>query len=330
MIEPSDLTQFYYKKSRLQQLKGFCYTYQEKSVTKASERMGLGVATVTIQIKSLEEDLNTELFKRVKNKLIPTEKGDMFYKMALPIIQSTDGLFRKFLIEASEIENNRIRIGSYHVVFSYILPKKIKQLLSSFPKTKFLFKSVSKSLAYEELKNNNLDIVIYPIEENEKIPFEFKSIGSFEYDLVLVLNKKHPLAKKPAKQITKKDIGSSNLFNLTKTITTGNPWVNFSKKYDVGNPWMAFSKKYNIQVNIEFENGAWGMVKEAIKENIGIGIMSKNFINKSDKNLIIKPIDHLFSNPKFKIIIRKSGYITKSTEELIRLLKLDYSLSDAN
>ncbi|MFC1659416.1 LysR family transcriptional regulator [Pseudomonadota bacterium] len=308
MIESSDLTQFYYKKSRLQQVKGFCYTYQEQSMASAAKRMGLEANTISTQIKSLEDDLKTKLFKRVKNRLIPTEEGDMFYKRSLPLIQGMDGLFEKFITEASKVEDNRVRIGAYDATFSRILIKKMKQFLSHFPETKFVLDSISKPAAYEKLNNDELDLIIYPIKENEKIPFEFESVGSFDYDLVLVLNKKHTLAKKPAKQITKKDIINSKILILDKTMITSNIWIDAKKKYD-------------IETNMEFKNTTtWEMIKEAIRQNIGIGIMSRTYINKNDKTLITKSIDHLFPKPAFKIMVKKRGHISKACQKFIKLI----------
>ena len=86
MLIYENFTKFYYKKSRLQQLKGFYYTYLKGSVIKASEEMGLSASTITMQIKSLEKDLNTKFFVRKNNKLIPTEKAHLLYKMSTPII----------------------------------------------------------------------------------------------------------------------------------------------------------------------------------------------------------------------------------------------------
>ncbi|MFC1659213.1 LysR family transcriptional regulator [Pseudomonadota bacterium] len=63
-MNKSEIKQFYYKKSRLQQYRGFCSLVQLGTTEKASAKMGLTPSAITMQIKSLEEDLNTKLFTR--------------------------------------------------------------------------------------------------------------------------------------------------------------------------------------------------------------------------------------------------------------------------
>jgi len=48
--------QFYYKKNRLQQLKGFYYTVRYGSPSKAAVKMNLVQSSLTMQIQSLERD----------------------------------------------------------------------------------------------------------------------------------------------------------------------------------------------------------------------------------------------------------------------------------
>lgn len=308
MTEEKSFTQFYYKKSRIQQLKGFCYTYQEGSVTKASEKMGLGVSTVTMQIKALEDDLNTKLFNRIKNKLTPTKKGEVFYQMALPIISSADGLFEKFLIESREDENNKIRVGAYHVIFSHILPKHIKKIISLFPKANLLLENMSRSEAYEKLRDDKIDIGIYPVEDGEAIPSEFESVGNFEYDLVLILNKNNPLAKKPYLSITKNDIINNNfIYHLNKNIIANNSWIKFVNRC-------------RVKSNITIESGTWEMVKELVRADIGVGIVSKVYIDTNDKDIVTKPLAHLFVDFRFNIVVRKNGYLNELSQEFIKLI----------
>ena len=56
--------QFYYKKNRLQQLRGFCYAAQMGSMLKCANKMGLTQGAITLQIQSLERDLGIKLFER--------------------------------------------------------------------------------------------------------------------------------------------------------------------------------------------------------------------------------------------------------------------------
>ena len=58
------ISQFYYKNNRLQQIRGFCNTVTYESLIKASKVMNLSTSSISLQIKTLERDLNTKLLKR--------------------------------------------------------------------------------------------------------------------------------------------------------------------------------------------------------------------------------------------------------------------------
>jgi len=300
---------FYYKKSRLQQLKGFCYTAQFGSTIKASEKMGLGNNAVSMQIKSLERDLETKLFDRSKNRLKLNENGRMLYEMAVPLIQSADGLFERFLDKKNNVKNNKINIGAYHIIFSHILPPIIKTHLLKYPENKFILRNIPRSLAYKDLMNDVLDLVIYPIEKGEKIPNELESIYKFKYELVLIINKNHKLAKKKDIEITKDDIANNNfIYHLNKKMITARTWLNFVRDY-------------NVVSNIEIESGDWETVKALVSQNIGIGVMSKTYINENDKNIITKSITHLFPDFSFDVIIKRNSFINQTTKHFIELLQ---------
>ena len=75
--------QFYYKHNRLQQLKGFYYTVQAgSSISKAAAKMGLTQSTVSLQIQSLERDLNVKLFERTGKRMKITESGKILFMCA--------------------------------------------------------------------------------------------------------------------------------------------------------------------------------------------------------------------------------------------------------
>ncbi len=60
------LSQFYYKNNRLQQIRGFCNTVTYGSLAKAAKILNLTQSSISLQIKTLERDLNTSLIKRNK------------------------------------------------------------------------------------------------------------------------------------------------------------------------------------------------------------------------------------------------------------------------
>jgi len=298
-IDPS----FYYKKSRIQQLKGFCYTVQLGSAIKASQKMSLGNNTVSMQIKSLERDLETKLFDRKNGRLIPNKDGELFYKLAIPIVQSVDGLFERFLIGSKKIKEEKIKISAHHIALSHILPQYIKQFLDIYPEAKFVLNNIPKKEGYEQLINGEVDMAIYPIELNTQIPEEIKCIEAFKYESVLIMHKNHPLAKKPEKEILKEDILKYNFVHMDKKMITATSWISIF-----------------AESNIEMTNGSWEIAKAMVKRNIGISGMSKLYIREDEKEIVTKSIAHLMPDLIHCIFLKKNGFISKSSEKFLGLL----------
>ncbi len=116
--EKSPLKQFYYKKNRLQQLKGFYYTAMEGSVTKAAKKMYLSQSTITLQIQTLERDLKTEVFIKGSRPLKLTGDGELLYDMASEHLKAIDELYEEFLLKKHKKKSLKISSSSHCDIIS--------------------------------------------------------------------------------------------------------------------------------------------------------------------------------------------------------------------
>ncbi|MCF0163868.1 MAG: LysR family transcriptional regulator [Bacteroidales bacterium] len=68
-------------------LKIFCTTADRLSFSAAAKTLGITQPAVTKQIAKLEEELGYALFIRISKKVILTEKGSEFLKIAQEILE---------------------------------------------------------------------------------------------------------------------------------------------------------------------------------------------------------------------------------------------------
>ena len=66
----------------VRQLHTFCVLAEELNFTRAAERVHTVQSNVTSQIKSLEEELGTQLFDRLAKRVLLTEAGHRFLPYA--------------------------------------------------------------------------------------------------------------------------------------------------------------------------------------------------------------------------------------------------------
>jgi len=303
---------FYYKKSRLQQLKGFCYTVGEGSTVKAAEKLGLTPAAISIQIKSLERDLNIKLFYKKGRKLELTEEGKIFYDTAIERLHAIEVLFEDFNKNIKKIKVPQINIAAHHVALSHILPKYIKRYREIYPNIKIILHNISRNKAIEKLKNKEIDFIFYPMEE-VPIQFYFKTI--FSYDPILIVHKDNPLAKKEAKNITFKDCSKYNFIHLGHRITVP--------------LFREATKTYNIGGDITLINGNWEILKSLVKKNIGISGVGSMYITENDKNITTKKITHLLPKMNYGITIVKNIKLTSECIEFIKIINSTFFNNDS-
>ena len=313
MFSSEELAKFYYKKSRLQQLKGFYYTYLKGSAVKASEEMGLGASTITMQVKSLEKDLNVKLFVKQNNKLIPTAKADLLYKMCVPVIQGADSLFKTFLQSSNEIDENYIHLACHPNVSYEILPKVMRDFKDVNPKTVFEIENISFEEAIEKVANEEIDFAIYPTDENKRKHYELEFEDFYEDEVVLVMYKDCWLASKNEKNITKDDIAKTNLVCMDKSLFIKHKYLDF------------LLNNKNFCNDLLFVNSNWETIKSMVKEGLCTAGVSEHYINEYDKRvLIVKKLRNIFPTFKYCIIFKSGIYFKNCVENFLNLLRDKY------
>ena len=105
---------------KINQLRYFCSTCKNMSLTKAAEELFVSTPAVSTAIKALEEEFSLQLLIRGNNKIELTESGAIFYKRALKLIDYIDG-FMKDMKQLSEVSNT-LTIGVPPRLANYIIP----------------------------------------------------------------------------------------------------------------------------------------------------------------------------------------------------------------
>ena len=187
------LQDFFYKKNRQQQIKGFYYSAFHRSISKAADAMCLNQSTVSLQIQSLERDLGFKLLNRESKPLSLTKNGEDFYKTVCPLMHDFEVIVEKFLNNKEEDRRKKLDIAVHHVAISYLMPSIIANFKKNNPEVEIIIRNISPSEAVQSLKEGKIDLAFYPNIPNQA---EFKKIEVASYDPVLIMNKKHPLAKK--------------------------------------------------------------------------------------------------------------------------------------
>lgn len=299
--------QFYYKKNRLQQVRGFCSVVQEGNMAKAARKMGLTQGAITLQIQSLERDLNIDLFERNNKGSKLSDAGREFYDHAIGSLQNMESLFETFVCTVPKSKPIPISIGSNIAIF-HILPKYVKKFQDLHPEVDFKIKYLTKKESIKMVINGELDLAIYSLMPHQ-IPPEIDFIPIISYPPVLITHKNHPLAKNP--KPTMADIKKYELLRLDPSLVTV---PNFDE----------IARQYGLKTKFEFEMVNYEVLKKFVSAGVGISIVSAICLeNEADKNLVSKDLSQYFPSITYGVIIKKGVILSGLKRRFVEILKTE-------
>lgn len=297
--------QFYYKRNRFQQLRGFCYTIQTGSMSKAAKKIGLSQSAITLQIQSLERDLGVKLFNRKTTKIEVTKEGKDLYSYCISYIYQTDNLFENFLKSLEYEKSKIVNIASNHVGISYILPKYIKKFKDIHADVKFQIRNLSRIDCKSRILEDDIDMFIYPINSGEILD-DLEFIPIVKYQPILLVKKGHTLAKK--EKVILKDIAKFELVRIDPKLIT---LPAFEELLKVN----------KIKSTIEFEMSDWEILKKFVKADIGVAMIS-NIILEGEKedDLVERVLTDYFPEMTYGVFLKKGKKLRGLSKEFLNLI----------
>ena len=114
------------------QLRGFLETAREKSFTRAAEKLFRTQPAVSLQIKSLEDELGQRLLERHGKRVSLTEAGRLLFNRAEQIFSIVD-VIRSDMSGLGKLKTGRLTIGTSDTNCAYVLPAVVEAFRISYP-----------------------------------------------------------------------------------------------------------------------------------------------------------------------------------------------------
>ncbi len=252
----------------LKQLYSFEAVVRLGGFTSASKELHITQPAVYMQVQQLQENIGTKLFNVNGKKITPTFIGNKIYETAVRAINVVEN--SKLEIDQSlNPDSGHLQIAVATTANSFV-SRLLSKFKKEYPKMTFYIDVTNRHALLDNLKNNNADVVIMG-EPPKNIPLI--SSAFMKNPLIAIVHPDNELLTK--KNISIKDLNKETL--LTREIGSG---TRITIERFTG---LDFSS--DIQIN---SNEA---IVEAVQAGLGIGFVSKHFVNLELKNNIIKQLD---------------------------------------
>lgn len=291
----------------LEELKTFIAVVEYENFTKAGESINLSQPSVSVHIKNLESYFNTELITRsVKKKTIAiTESGVLLYKRAKEILKLLENT-KDELKNVSNTIKGHLKIGASLTIGEYFLPGFLSEFSKEYPDVEIELLIENTTNICDKIKNLKIDVGLI---EGVAPSFDFNQNYFLEDRMVLMLPYNDPMVSKEFSYTLLKDRrwiarenGSGTREYLNMFLTT---------KEIIPKSMMVLGSNYSV--------------KEAVKNNLGITLISNYVAEEGVKNKELSVIE-LKENYKrhFSYITPKDIMSSKATDVFIKKL-VDYS-----
>lgn len=293
--------------------RAFYYVAKYRSLTLASQAMGVTQPALSKIILCLEKELDCKLFERRHKGMELTEKGKILYRY---INNACEQIERgeQTLDSLLNFSGGEIHIGSSDIILkSFLLP-----LLGNFqklnPNVKLRTHITSVDDSGQLLRNSEIDLAIVTSPIKRQADLETNEIGEV-HDIFI--------AGAAFENLRNRVISFSELLELPLIC----PGPKTGQRQFCDN----FFQEQNLRLHPEIELDTAMLVPSFAEAGLGIGVVMKEVVKDELRKNRIFEVRTTSSLParKFSIITKKGAALSDSCKMLIETLKRNFTTNTA-
>jgi len=288
-------------------LRVFCSVAETRSSSKASKAMYLTQPAISLQVRALEEQLGTKLFRRSNKAVSLTETGEILYRHAKKILAAYAAI-EKEINEATGLVKGKLLSGASTTLATYYLPNIIVEFKKRYPDILVDFERGNTQNIVESILKARIDLGLVEGEVRDQ-RLVVEKMDSDE--LLLVVHSKHPWADRH--DISIHEIIDQAFIMREEGSGTRQVIENTLKKAGISSE----------QLNIVMYLGSTEAIKTAVENGLGVSILSGWAVERELRFKVLKALsfkDIRFQRD-FSLIYQKKAFHTQPAEKFMELLK---------
>lgn len=288
----------------LLQLEHFLAVVEERSFTRAAERVCRTQPAVSQSIKKLEEEIGAPLFARDTHDVSLTEAGKVLVDYARKMVRARDDATRE-LGALKSLKTGTLNIAAHESAAVYLLPAPLRAYLARFPDVKVgIYRS-----RLTDIPRQVMDREVHLGFVKEEPGFhELKCVEVHADEMILVTSPGHPLAARAGVRV--RDLGSER-FVLHHLCSTTEQKI------------LRLFHEHHTRCQIVAELWSFENIKTFVQAEVGIAIVPRITVAEELRNrtLVQVPVAELAMPRRTLMIYREQGYLSDAAHELIKIVR---------
>jgi DNA-binding transcriptional LysR family regulator len=178
----------------LRHIRYFLAVAEERNFTRAAARVGIGQPPLSQQIRDLEREVGTPLFRRIPSCAELTEAGRAFLEEALTILRHAEEA-KTAARRAARGETGTLRVGfTGSAAFNPIVPSAIRAFRRAYPGVALVLEEANTLRLLERLEGGELDAVFIRPGRTDPEGVRLSRLG--EEPMLIVMPSNHLLASR--------------------------------------------------------------------------------------------------------------------------------------
>ena len=297
--------------------------YQEKSFSKAAQKLCMSQSALSLTIKHVEERIGIKIFDRSQNPIALTEFGKLYIKSAHEIINIAREL-ENYAYDVNHLKRGHLSVGSGNFFAINLVAPAIALFKEKYQNVDIdLLEGRSADLE-PELHRGNIDLLITNATLSSST---YSKTKLFTENLLLVVPRKFFVEPPcPELLLTQSDLCKKNILQISPISLkhfSKVPFIALRPGNDTKMRMDQIFAEHNVspQILLELDQSSTAFALSC--NNLGASIVSDTIIRHAGKcdNLLIYNLNGQYTQRDVSVFMKISDYIPTITKAFIDTLK---------
>jgi len=275
-----------------QQIIGFYHVVKKGSFTKAAEATFRPQSALSLQIKSLEKELDCQLIERIgRRKIKLTLAGEKLFQYAISLFEQQNQLIAD-LNEIKTHQIGRLRLAAAFFSLYYLTLDPIKKYTRQFPKVEIMVLDRPPQSVIQLVREGDIDLGICM---ESIVPKDLITLPLVKVECLLITPSDHPLTEQ--KNFKLHQIANYPLILPPKNLHF-TAREKFKEKFD----------KEGMTYRIAMESSNIELTTTYVKMGLGIAFVcvARDLPVLKQKGIEVIPLNRYFKPDHLAVILRKN------------------------